>query len=302
MKFVKRILFVFLFTIASFAINAQEILCNLQVNHQQVQGTDVQIFETMETALVEFINNKRWTGYDFKTEERIECSMVITITERPSTNNFKARLNIVASRPIFGTTYNTTLLNYLDENFDFEYVEFQSIEYVENQYISNISSLIAYYIYFIMALDFDTFSPNGGSQFFEKAELVVNAAQDAPYAGWNSFESQRNRYWLVENYLNQAYSDLRTFLYQYHRQGLDIMSEKTDEGRATIAQSLNLLKNINDEQPSLFAMQLLIDAKKDEIVNIFKQGKPDEKDNVIEIMKDVDPSNSSTYTEINSRN
>jgi len=302
MKLLYKFLFIVIFLIPSFNSISQEIICNIAINSQQVQGTDKRVFETMQTALLEFVNSRRWTNVDFKTEERIECNMAITVRERPSTDRFKARLNIVASRPIYGTSYNSTLFNYLDEDFEFEYVEFQALDFQENQYISNLSSMIAYYIYFILGLDFDTFSLYGGSQFFEKAEMVVNAAQDAPFPGWNSFEDQRNRYWLIENYMNKSYSDLRVFLYEYHLNGLDVMSDDIEGGRAKIVQSLNLLTNVYNEQPNLFALQLTIDAKRDEIVNIFQQGNPKEKTDVINIMKDIDPANSSTYSKINNRN
>ncbi|MCD4683443.1 MAG: DUF4835 family protein [Bacteroidales bacterium] len=302
MKLLYKFLFIVIFLIPSFTSISQEIICNIAINSQQVQGTDKRVFETMQTALLEFVNSRRWTNVDFKTEERIECNMAITVRERPSTDRFKARLNIVASRPIYGTSYNSTLFNYLDEDFEFEYVEFQALDFQENQYISNLSSMIAYYIYFILGLDFDTFSLYGGSQFFEKAEMVVNAAQDAPFPGWNSFEDQRNRYWLIENYMNKSYSDLRVFLYEYHLNGLDVMSDDIEGGRAKIVQSLNLLTNVYNEQPNLFALQLTIDAKRDEIVNIFQQGNPKEKTDVINIMKDIDPANSSTYSKINDRN
>jgi hypothetical protein len=283
-------------------LSAQEILCNIQVNSQQIQGTDKRVFETMSTALNEFINNRRWTNYEFKTNERIECTMVLNIRERPSTDIFKASLNVIASRPIYGSSYNSIILNYIDQKFDFEYVEFQALDYQENQFTSNLTSVIAYYIYLILGLDFDTFSQFGGAPYYAKAEEIVNTAQDGAYPGWNSFEDDRNRYWLLENYLNQTYTNLHTFLYEYHFKGMDVMTEKTDQGRAAVAESLKLLQELYEIKPGLFAMQLLVDAKKDEIVNIFKGGNPAEKTEVIDIMKKIDPANSSTYAKINERN
>lgn len=281
--------------------SAQEIFCNLQVNSQQIQGTDKRIYDNMQTALLGFINDRKWTRYDFKPEERIECNMVITIEDRPATNQFKAKLNVVASRPVYGSTYNSPLLNYVDNDFDFEYVEFQSMDYQDNQYMSNLTSVIAYYIYIILGLDFDSFSQFGGTPFFEKAELVVNTAQESGQVGWNSFEDQRNRYWLVENYLNQSYSDLRTFSYEYHRNGLDVMSEKTEQGRAAILKSLSYLQKAYDAKPGMFALQLVMDAKRNEFVNIFKGGNPQEKQESQEILKKLDPANSSTYSKISGR-
>ena len=296
-----RIITALLITMIFSGSSAQDILCNIQVNSQQIQGTDKRIYENMQSALIEFINDREWTNYDFKPEERIECNMVITIQERPSTDRFSARLNVVASRPIYGSTYNSTLLNYVDEDFDFEYVEFQSLDYQDNQYMSNLTSVIAYYIYIILGLDFDSFSQYGGAPFFEKAELVVNAAQESGQVGWNSFEDQRNRYWLVENYLNQSYSDLRIFFYEYHRNGLDVMSDKVEQGRSAILESLNYLQKAYDARPGLFALQLVLDAKRDEFVNIFKGGNPKEKEESQEILKKLDPANSSTYSKISER-
>lgn len=282
-------------------ISAQEILCNIQVNSQQIQGTDKKVFETMSAALNEFINNRRWTNYDFKTNERIECTMVITIRERPSTDLFKATLNIVASRPVYGSTYNSVILNYIDEKFEFEYVEFQAMDYQDNQFTSNLTSVLAYYVYLVLGLDFDTFSPYGGTPYFAKAEEIVNTAQGNASTGWSSSDDQRNRYWLIENYLNQSYSDVRLFLYNYHFKGLDTMGEKTDQGRAAIVESLKLLENVHNVKPGLFILQLIIDAKRDEFVNIFQGGNPTEKTTVIELLKEIDPANSSTYSKINER-
>ncbi|MCB0804462.1 MAG: DUF4835 family protein [Bacteroidales bacterium] len=287
---------------SSIQLQAQEFLCDIQVNSQQVQGTDKSVFENMQTQLTEFINNRRWTGYDFKPNERIECSMVITINERPSTDRFKATLNVVASRPIYKTAYNSPLLNYADKKFEFDYVEFQPMDFQENSFSSNLTSVVAYYLYMILALDFDTFSQYGGDPFYEKAENIVNAAQNASELGWRSSEDQTNRFWLLENYTNNAYSDLRDFLYQYHRQGLDLMADNVEQGRSNISQSLNLLKNVHESKPGLFALKLIVDAKRDEIINIFKQGNPREQADAQNIMKEIDPANASEYSKITQRN
>ena len=298
----KKAILISALIIVSLAGLAQEILCNIQVNSQQIQGTDKRVFETLTTALNEFVNDRRWTNYEFKTNERIECTMIITIRDRPSVDQFKGSLNIVASRPVYGTTYNSVLLNYIDQKFEFDYVEYQALDYQDNQYTSNLTSLVAYYVYLILGIDFDTFSPFGGQQFFQKAEEVVNAAQNSSYPGWSSSEDNRNRYWLIENYLNKTYSGVRTFLYEYHFKGLDTMQEKATEGRAAIFSSLKLLQQVHQERPGLFMTQLILDAKKDEFVNIFKEGNPTEKTEVIAILKEIDPTNSSTYSKINQRN
>ncbi len=297
-----RIFFFFLMTIGmSTNIIAQEFLCTVQVNSQQIQGTDKRVYESLNTSLNEFVNDRRWTNFSFKANERIECTMVITIKERPSVDLFKANINIVASRPVYGTTYNSTLLNYIDKDFDFEYVEFQSLDFQENQFDSNLTSVIAYYLYFILGLDFDSFSEHGGTIFYEKAQQVVTSAESSGFTGWSSFDDPRNRYWLVENYLDNAHSGIRNFLYRYHIKGMDVLAEKTPQGRTEIMESLKLLQKIANENPGLFILQLIMDAKRDEFVNIFKEGNPTEKTDVIEILKEIDPSNTSTYLKINQK-
>ena len=297
-----RIAVLIFFIVISSSLYSQEFLCSVDVTATQVQGSDRQVYDEMKNALTEFINNRKWTNYDFKVEERIECSLVVTITERVSTDQFKAKLNIVASRPIYMTSYNSPLLNYVDDKFDFEYVQFQALEYQENNFSSNLTSVVAYYLYMILGLDFDSYSQFGGTPFYEKAEAIVNTAQNESFAGWKAFESNKNRYWFVENYTNNSYADLRNFLYDYHRLGLDLMSDKTEQGRAKILSSLTYLKNIHDDKPGLFALKLMLDAKADEIVNIFKEANPKEKTEAINIMKEIDPANTSKYSKINERN
>ncbi|MFU8845011.1 MAG: DUF4835 family protein [Bacteroidales bacterium] len=298
----KRIYWLVLLLLITVSLQSQEFFCSITVNAQQVEGTDRRVFENMENSLNEFINNRRWTNLDMKPEERIECTFVITISNRPSTDRFVANLNLVASRPIYKTAYNSTLINYIDRKFEFDYVEFQPMEFQDNTYESNLTSVIAFYLYMILGLDFDSYSLYGGSPFFEKAEAVLNAAQNSPETGWRAFEDERNRYWMLENYLNNSYNDLRKFNYEYHRLGLDVMSEKVDEGRSAIANSINLLRNVHRERPGLFALNLMVDAKRDEIINIFSKGNPREQNDVEQIMKEVDPANSSNYSKISRRN
>jgi hypothetical protein len=298
----KRIFWLSSLFLVAFTIQSQEFLCSVEVNAQQVEGTDRRVFENMQSSLSEFINNRRWTNLEFNPAERIECTFVITISNRPSADRFVANLNLVASRPVYKTAYNSTLINYVDRKFEFEYVEFQPMEFQENTYESNLTSVIAFYLYMILGLDFDSYSLYGGSPFFEKAEAVVNAAQNSSESGWRAFEEDRNRYWILENYLNNAYNDLRKFNYEYHRLGLDVMSEKVEEGRSKIANSINLLRNVHRERPGLFALSLMVDAKRDEIINIFSKGNPSEQTDIEQIMSEVDPANASNYSKISKRN
>lgn len=276
-------------------LTGQEILCTVQVVSPRVEGTDRRVFESLQTAIFEFVNSRNWTNYAFKAEERIECSILITIDERVSVDQFKGKINVILRRPIYKTAYDSPLLNYADNNFRFDYIEFQPLDYSENTYTSDLTSVIAYYINIFLGLDFDSYSLYGGTPFFEKAQTIVNVAQASPYSGWKAYESTRNRYWLVENLLNPAYQSLRKFSYEYHRNGLDVMSEKAAEGRSHITRNLNLLRATYNERPGLFLLQLLVEAKRDEFINLYSEGSNTERTGAINILSEIDPANSSRY-------
>jgi len=277
---------------------AQEFICQVSINSAQVEGSEKKIFQTLQTELYEFVNNRKWTNFVYKTEERIECSMMITITERISSDQFKGRINVVLQRPVYKTSYNTNLLNLVDKDFDFKYVELQPLEYNDDAYTSNLTSMVAYYLYIMLGLDADSFSKFGGTPYFEKARNVVNAAQNSPDRGWKAFESLKNRYWLVENLMNNTYSEFREGLYSYHRLGLDLMSDNMDLGRSGINDCLEDIQRVNREKTGLFITQLFIDAKKDELINIYSQAAPMDKTKAINILKEIDPANGSRYQQI----
>ncbi len=292
---VRKYYLILLLSFAYSGLIGQEILCTVQVASPRIEGTDRRVFESMQTAIFEFINNRNWTNYAFRTEERIECSILITIDERISVDEFKGKINLILRRPTYNTAYNSPLFNYVDNDFRFEYIEYQALDYSENSYTSNLTSVIAYYVNVFLGLDFDSYSLYGGTPFFESAQAIVNTAQASAYAGWKAFESTRNRYWLVENLLNPAYQSLRKFSYEYHRNGLDIMSEKAAEGRSHISRNLNLLRTTYNERPGLFLLQLLVEAKRDEFINLYSEGSNTEKTNAINILSEIDPANSTKY-------
>ncbi|MFZ4741390.1 MAG: DUF4835 family protein [Bacteroidales bacterium] len=298
----KKISLYLFFILIPFLSIAQEFICNIQVSAPQVQGTDRSVYDNLRTALYEFVNTKSWTNYSFKPEERIECSILITVNERISQDEFKGTLNLQLRRPVYRTSYNSVLLNFVDKDFQFKYVEFQTLEYVENSFTSNLTSVIAYYCYVYLGLDFDSYSPNGGTPYFEKAQNIVNLAQNAPEKGWKSFESQKNRYWLVENLLNSAYSSVRQATYKYHRLGIDAMYDNIETGRTAIAESVELLRKAYREKPGLFSIQLFMDAKSDEIVNIFSKASPQDKAKIINNLIEIDPANASKYQGILNKN
>ncbi len=277
---------------------AQELNCSVTVNSTQISGTDKKIYTTMQKSFFEFLNGTKWTNDIFKSEERIECSMLINITERPSVDEFKATMQLQIRRPIYKTSYSSTILNYFDNDFTFKYVEFQPIVFAENTFTDNLSSMLSFYAYMIIGIDYDSYSMLGGQAYFIKAQTVVNNAQAASDKGWKSFDSDKNRYWLNENMMNSNFKLIRQTMYKYHRNGLDVMSTKLEEGRNAIEQSLQDLKTTYSITPNSYLMQVFFNAKADEIVNIFSQAYPEQKAKLVNTLNLIDPGNTSKYSKI----
>ncbi len=288
------------FLFVSNLIVAQELNFRVQVVSQQIQGSNKHIFESMQKDIYEFLNNRKWTDNIFANDERIECNLLINLTDQISADEFKGTIQVQSNRPIYGTNYNSVILNFKDNDVQFRYVEFQSMEFSENSNMSNLTSLLAYYAYIVIGLDYDSFSLDGGTSYFQKAEKIVTNAQSAQEKGWKSFESQRNRYWLIENVLNPKYAPVREFYYRYHRNGLDVMAEKLADGQTEITETLKLLQKVYREKPSPFMtfLQVVFDAKSDEFVNIFSESYPDEKIRANNLLKEIDPANSTKYQKI----
>lgn len=296
-----RVVISFLLGIISFnQLNAQEFNCRVSVLSQAVQLSDKKIFTTLETAVREFMNSTRWTNDQFKRDERIECTFTFNIQKYTQPDEMEGSLQIQIRRPVFGTNYNSVLMNYMDENVKFKYLEFQPIEWADAAYVSGLGSLLSYYAYVILAFDYDSYSLEGGSNFWQKSQqAVLNANQD-PAKGWKSNDiPPRNRFWLTENYLNPIFKPLREANYKYHRMGMDVMSTKPDQGRAAIIEALLKIQQLNKQRPSSFNVQVWFNAKTDELINIFKQASPAEKTQVIQILGELDPTNSSKYQKIN---
>ncbi|HCT71648.1 hypothetical protein SDC9_17969 [bioreactor metagenome] len=293
----KHIIVISLFSLVCLCAKAQEFNVTVQVTSPQVEGTEKKIFETLQQELFDFVNNRKWTNYIYKPEERIEGTILITVEQR-SGEDFKGKINVALRRPVFKSSYNTTLLNYLDRDFEFKYVEFQPLEYSDNVFTTNLTSTIAYYLYLYLGLDGDSFAKNGGSPYFAKAQNIVNMGQNAREKGWKAFEGQKNRYWLIENLTNPTYSSVREASYRYHRLGLDLMADDVEAGRAAINESLELLRKANRERPGLFILQLFLEAKRDELVNIYSQASPMDKTKAVNILKEIDPASASKYQRI----
>lgn len=294
----KAVVLILMLTYSVFSF-AQELRCNVQVVSSQIQGTNKQVFQTLQTAIYEFMNNTAWTNHVFSNQERIECNILINLQDH-SGDEFNGSIQVQSRRPVYNTSYNTTILNYKDDNVRFNYVEFEPLEFTINEHRSNLTSILAYYAYVIIGLDYDTFSLYGGTEFFQNAEHIVTNAQNAPEKGWKAFESRKNRYWLIENILNDRYEGIREFLYQYHRLGLDIMESKEAQGRSKIAESLELLQKVYRQKPDpyLFFFDLIMNAKSDEIINVFSESFMAEADRVYKILVEIDPTRADKYKKI----
>jgi hypothetical protein len=232
-----------------------------------------------------------------KVEEKIECSMLITLSERVSEDEYKGTIQVQSRRPVYGSSYNSVLLNLMDKDFQFKYLETSPLDFDENSNLSNLTSVLAYYAYIIIGPDMDTYTEYGGSPYFTKAQNIVNNAQNAVEKGWKAFESKKNRYWLVENLLNQSYSAIRQGMYNYHLKGMDLMRENLQNGRAGVTLAIEQLQKTHREKPGLYFTQLFIDSKRDEICNIFAGASVAEKNKVVAMLKEVDPAHSGDYND-----
>jgi len=283
-------------------LQSQELRCNVQVVSQQIQGTNKQVFQTLQNAIYEFMNNRVWTDNVYTMEERIECNLMFNITEQLSADDFKGTLTIQARRPVYNTNYNTVTLNFVDNDIRFRYVEFAPLEFDLNTHLSNLTSILAYYAYFILGLDYDTFSLLGGTPYFTNAERIVINAQNAAEKGWKPMDdiAHKNRYWLVKDMLDPDYEPVRIFNYRYHRLGLDIMDEKVAEGRAEITNDLELLQQVYRKKPDpyMYLLRLVFDSKVDEIVNVYTESYPEERNRAHTILAEVDKPNANKYKAI----
>ena len=282
--------------------SSQELYCNVQVSAQKIQGSNREVFQNMQRDIYEFMNNMVWTDNVFSFSERIECNLLINLDDQLSADEFRGTIQIQLSRPVYNTTYKSTVLNFVDNNIQFRYVEFQTLEFNPNSHTSNLVSVLAYYAYLLIGMDFDTFSPEGGTPYFQIAEKIVTNAQNAPEAGWKPYDGSRNRnrYWLVKNILDNEYSGVRQFEYLYHLRGLDRMESDITRARTEIYESLRQLQEVYRRRPDpfMYYMTIVMEAKADEIVNIFSEAFPEEKNRVVQILTEIDPANESKYQKI----
>lgn len=292
------LILVFSFILASGAIRGQELQTMVQISAPGMSESDRRILQTLQTAIHEFMNQRNWTEYRFKPEERIEASILITINEKIGADEFVGTIQVQSRRPVFNSSYSTPILNLIDRDFSFRYVEHQSLDYASGTFTSNLTSVLAFYAYVIIGFDFDTFAPLGGTPYFQQAQNIVNLAQNAQERGWKSFEGQRNRYWLMENIFNPTFSGIRQAYYTYHRLGFDRMKENLSLARADVVAALETLQGVHRQRPGSFLMSIIMTTKGDELVNLFSGATDIEKSRVVQILSEIDPANNTKYQQI----
>ena len=293
---------VILFLLVVNMTSAQELNCNVTVLTAQIQSSDKKIYTTLQNSIYEFMNNTQWTNEKYTNQERIECTIQINVTERVSNDDFKASIQVQSRRPVYKTSYYSPMININDESFQFRYIEYQTIEFNENGSNPNLAAVLAYYAYIIIGVDEDSFAPTGGSLCFQKAQTITANMQNSPERGWRAFEGTRNRYWLAENLNNPIFKPLREMSYNYHRKGLDIMSDKKDDAITNIAESIDGLKPLHNDKPGSYLMQIIMFTKADEMVNIFSTAYPDVKSKMLNTLNEIDPANGTKYQGIMNKN
>jgi len=279
-------------------VQAQELNATVTINSDKISGSNKQVFQTLERSLTEFINQKKWTNKKFKTQERIKCVFVLTITEQSSNTDFKGNIQVQSSRPVYNSVYQTPVFNFKDKDFSFKYTEFETLEFNPNSFDSNLVSVMVFYVYTILGMDADTFAKNGGTTYFEQAENVTNQAQQGGFAGWDRKTRGNTRYKLITDILSGSYDNFRTAMYTYHMKGLDLFAEDKAIAKENIATSIGLLKNIYNRRPNALLIRTFMDAKSDEIVDIFSDGPRYDTNKLKEDLNRMSPVNSSKWNKI----
>jgi hypothetical protein len=284
-------------------LRSQELQANVAVIANRLPSTvDKKQFQTLQTALYNFINGRQWSNETFKSNEKIVCNFLINISANTDPTTFQATLTVQAGRPVYNSSYQSPLINFQDENYTFRYVEYQTLDFNENRvqgsepYAANLTAEIAYYVYMILGLDFDTFSLRGGDPYFQKALNIVNNAPEAQSInGWKPFDGVRNRYWLIENLTNSKYTLVHDAYYSYFRTGLDQLYDKEDDARTAILNALNMLNTVNTETPNTMILQFWFQGKSTELDKIFQKSPPDEKARALDLLTRLDISNLNKY-------
>lgn len=286
-KGLKYILF-FLSSLFAFILNAQELNCKVEINSDQVEGTYKQVFTTLEQAMNEYMNTNIFTNNQFGANEKIDCRLFFTVKEYTD-GKISGDLQVQSSRPVYNSTYTTTLLNFKDTKIDFNYMENEPLVFALDRMESQITAILNFYAYLILALDYDSFSPRGGEPYFERLKTIVQQAQSSGEGGWKAFEDTKNRSAVLGAFTDQATQALRDMMYDYHRRGLDEMSVSPDKGRAKISESLNVIGDIYSAAPMSVGLSMFKDAKFDELVNIYSKAGAEERTKVYNILQEIYP-------------
>lgn len=277
---------------------AQEFNCKVSVIAPQVANQDPRIYKSLENAIMQLMNTRRWTNFNYGPQERIDCNFLITVGSQPSIDRFEGTMQIVYSRPVFGTDYLSPVFEIVDNDVNFQFLEGTQIEFTPERYISSLSSLMGFYAYFMLGVDADTYRSMGGTEFYEVAQQVVSNAQNASEAGWKAFEGQTNRYWLIDNQLQAVFRPLRELLYTYHRNGFDQMGNDPTNARKTIATGIEKLRTVHQAKPSSYNLQVFFNAKYNELINLYKPSDPQEKGKVLNTLSLIDPGHIQQYQKL----
>lgn len=282
-----------------FTGTAQELLVNVSIDANRIQS-DRSVFEDMQQAISRYLNYQQWTNDKFESFERIRGNLQIIVQSRPAPDQFVCQMNLQVYRPVYNTTYETMVFNHSDKNFSFTYVQFQPLQFVENTFTDNLTALLNYYAYIMLAFDYDSYSSGGGAPYVRKAQEILNlAASGANESGWEASESNQNRYWLVENLQNSRYRSFHEAMFKYHRQGLDVMESTPAQGRRAIIAALKDIQRLHQQDPILMLTRVFLNSKQDELVKVFQGAFVNDKKEFLQVMQEIDPSNMSKYNSIN---
>ena len=297
-KFIIRLAMLAILLLSNiFYAHSQELNCTVEINSSQIEGTNKSVFTTLQESITEYFNTTKWTNAQFSANEKIECRFFMTIKEYDG-EKFTGDIQVQLSRPVYNSNYTTTLLNFKDTKVEFTYQENEPLIFNENAMESNLTAILNFYAYMFLALDFDSFSPNGGQPYYDKAASIVQMAQSSGEVGWKAFEDTKNRSAVLSAYTDGNTKGIRTLIYNYHRKGLDEMATSPDKGRAAITESLNEIKKIYDVAPMSVALSMFKDAKLDELVNVYSKAGSTEKDQVYELLKPIYPTETSRLNQI----
>ena len=280
---------------------AQELQAKITINHAQIQGTEKRVFDNLQQTLEQFVNDRQWTNLQFRKNERIVCNFNITVSKYDKDQNiFTCKALIQANRPVYNSAYTSTLYNNVDENFTFKFAEFDQLEFNEEQIDNQLTALFAYYAYLLIGLDLDSFSPKGGEDVLQRCMNLTNNAQNLDYPGWKAFDNDRNRFAIINDYLDGSMEPFRQLQYDYYRKGLDEMANNVERGRTEITTALETgLKKAKENRPLSMLPQIWTDYKKDELANIYKgKGTQKEKEAVFEILTSINPSQNKYWDQI----